>query len=416
MIIRSKRIYADKGVVDGYLIVEKGKITNICDKSANLHADLDVSDKMIIPGIFDTHNHGTMGYGLMNKGEKTKREIKGYLKGLASQGVTNVFPTAISDIFKDIVAVSKEENDGATILGIHSEGPYLNRTGEKSFETGYPDADMEFVKQMVKDGGGMLKLVALAPEIPGIDEAIKYFTDNGIRVSYAHSDCNYGEARNAFKKGLTIATHASNVMSGIHHRNMGGLGACLLDEDIYCEVICDGLHVAPEMLELMFKVKPYDKWMMISDNAPVAGATTGRYGYGWLDAQMEKESFEISQAGRLYNFGWLEVNVDEQGFCLSDSGRLCGSTKPVLYGMSVLHNELKIPMETIVKMASLNPCIVYGFDKEKGSITVGKDADFVVISDDYKALYTYCNGRKVYDYQVDTDTFNPDFFNEAKLN
>ena len=392
MIIRSKRIYTDNGLVDGYLVVEEGKIKDICDKTAELTADFDVLDNMIIPGILDTHNHGSMGYSLMNKGEGAEDEIKGYLKGVASQGVTNVFPTAAVEIIKDVAKVAKEENDGATIVGIHSEGPYLNRVGEKGIHTGYPDVDMEFVKKMVVDGDGMLRLVAVAPEIPGIDEAIKYFTDNGIRVAYAHSDNNYAEALESFKKGVSVATHTSNVMSGIHHRNMGGLGACLLDEDLWCEVICDGLHVAPEMLKLMFKVKPYEKWMMISDNAPIAGAPIGRY-----------------------SFGWLDVNVDEQGFCLSDTGRLCGSTKPVLYGMGVLHNVLGIPMETIVEMASLNPCKAYGFDKEKGSLTVGKDADFVVITDDYKALYTYCNGRKVYDYEVDTDVFNPEFIKQAKL-
>jgi len=393
MIIRSKRIYTDNGLVDGYLVVEDGKIKDIVDNTTTLTADIDVSDDMIIPGIFDTHNHGTMGYSLVGKNEGVDDEIKGYLKGLASQGVTNILPTASTEILKNVAEVAKEENDGATIVGIHSEGPYLNRVGEKGIHTGYPDVDMEFVKKMVSDSDGLLKLVALAPEIPGIDEAIKYFTEHGARVSYAHSDCNYAEALESFKKGITVSTHTSNVMSGIHHRNMGGLGACLLDEDLWCEVICDGLHVAPEMLELMFKVKPYDKWMMISDNVPIAGAPVGRY-----DLK-----------------GWLEVTVDDQGFCLTDTGRLFGSTKPVLYGMSVLHNKLGIPMETIVKMASLNPSIVYGFDKEKGSITVGKDADFVVISDDYKALYTYCNGRKVYDYQIDTDVFNPNFIKQAKL-
>jgi len=393
MIIRSKRIYAEDGVVDGYLVVEGNKVKEICDKSANLTADIDATDKIIIPGIFDTHNHGTMGYSVMNQTTDSKKEIKGYLKGLASQGVTSILPTAGTDMIKEVAEVAKEENDGAKIVGIHSEGPYLNRVGEKGIHTGFPDVEMSFVKKMVEDGQGLLRLVALAPEIPGIDEAIRYFVDNGVRVAYAHSDCNYEEARQAFKKGITVSTHTANVMSGIHHRNMGGLGACLLDKDIWCEVICDGLHVAPEMLEIMFANKPYEKWMMISDNAPITGAPTGRY-----------------QMGKMF-----VVNVGEDGFCLSETGRLMGSTKPVLYGMSVLHNQLSIPMETIVQMASLNPCIVYGFDKEKGSLTAGKDADFVIITDDYQALYTYSEGRKVYDYQIDTDVFNPHFIEQARV-
>ena len=354
MIIRSKRIYAEDGVVDGYLVVEDGKVKDICDMSANLTADIDATDKMVIPGIFDTHNHGALGYTLMDTAEDSKAEIKGYLKGIASQGVTNVFPSNGTNV-KMIAEVAREENDGATIVGIHSEGPYLNRVGEKGINTGYPEVDIEFVKQMVKDGDGLLKLVALAPEIEGTDEVIEYLTSQGIRVAFAHSDCNYGEAKAAFDKGISVSTHTANVMSGIHHRNMGGLGACLLNEDVWCEAICDDLY--------------------------------GRY----------------------------QVTIGEDGFCLSDTGRLMGSTKPVLYGMGVLHKELGIPMETVVQMASLNPCIVYGLDKEKGSLAKGKDADFVVISDDYQALYTYCNGRKVYDYQVDTDVFNPKFLKQVKI-
>jgi len=410
MIIRSKRIYTEDGAVDGYLVVEGHKVKEICDKSTNLTADIDATDEMVIPGIFDTHNHGTMGYALTAKGDSTPDEIRGYLKGLASQGVTNILPTPATtvmvkgedgervaklttEVIKAVADLAKEENDGAKIVGIHSEGPYLNRVGEKGIHVGFPEVNMDFVKKMVEDGQGLLRLVALAPEIPGIDEVIHYLVDNGVRVAYAHSDCDYKEALESFGKGITVITHTSNVMSGIHHRNMGGLGACLLNKDVWCEVICDGLHVSPEMLEIMFATKPYDKWMMISDNAPIAGAPVGRY--------------DLS--------GRYQVTVDEDGFCLSDTGRLMGSTKPVLYGMGVLRNKLNIPMETVVRMASLHPCIVYGFDKEKGSLKVGKDADFAIISDEYKALYTYSEGRKVYDSEVDGDVFNPAFLDACKV-
>lgn len=391
MIIRSKNIYTEDGIVDGYLVVEGGKIKEILGSDAAVTEYEDYSEYRIIPGIFDTHNHGVMGYSLMDSA--SEKDVKGYLKGLASQGVTSIFPTASTEAIKVVAKVAKEENDGAKILGIHSEGPYLNRVGEKGINTGYPEVDMDFVKKMVEDGDGLLRLVALAPEIEGTDKVIDYLTSNGIRVAYAHSDCNYQEALDSFKKGITVGTHTANVMSGIHHRNMGGLGACLLDEDLWCEVICDGLHVSTEMLEIMFKVKPYHKFMMISDNAPMAGAPVGRYNLN----------------------GWMEVNVDQQGFCLSDTGRLCGSTKPVLYGIGVLVNKLHIPLETVVQMASLNPAIVYGFEQEKGSIKKGKDADFVVIDEQYNAMCTFSEGKKIYDYQIDNDLFNPVFLKEAKI-
>ena len=159
MIIRSKRIYTEDLVVDGYLVFDQGKIQAIKPYTENLEADLDVKDKRIIPGIFDTHNHGTYGYMLEDLRVDAKAHIQGYLKALAAQGVTGVFPTCASfsnfpscspAMIKTIAEVAKEDSEGATILGIHSEGPWLNRTGEKGGKVVVPKADLQIAKQMVE--------------------------------------------------------------------------------------------------------------------------------------------------------------------------------------------------------------------------------------------------------------------------
>ena len=176
---------------------------------------------------------------------------------------------------------------------------------------------------------------------------------------------------------------------------MGGLGACLLDQELYNEIICDFMHVAPEMLQIIFKVKDnMDKWIMISDNVQVAGAPVGRY---------RNES------------NTRERVVTEEGFCLETTGRISGSSKPVLYGIGNLVEKLGMPIETVIRMAALNPCRAYGFDKEKGSIMLGKDADLAVITDDYQCVATYANGRKVYDCKTDTDLFNPEFIEKYQI-
>lgn len=386
MIIKCKRIVTEDGIVDGYIEVEGKKIKRITKHEIG-HVDIDASNDRIIPGIFDTHNHGTMGYAMMSAASDDEDNVRGYLKGLASQGVTSILPTAEYELFPVIAKVSKEENDGAKIIGIHSEGPYLNRVGEKAIDTGHPEISLEHLQEMIDAADGTLKLVGLAPELENADKAIEFLTERGVRVAFTHSNCNYEEAIAAFRKGITVTTHTANVMSGIHHRRMGGLGACLLDPYVNNEIICDLLHVSKEMLQIMFKCKSYDKFMMISDNVPMAGAPIGRY-------MLDKD---------------LAVNIDEKGYCLTDTGRLCGSTKPVLFGIRNLVEELNIPLETVSQMASLNPCRVYGVGDCKGSIRVGKDADFVIISDDYKALKTFSEGRKVYDHEVDTDIFNQAF-------
>ena len=397
MYIRSKRIYVADGCVSGIISVEDGKIADILNYNAKVSVDIEADAFRVLPGIIDTHNHGTMGYSLMGVEDEAEKEknVRGYLKGLASQGVTACLPTADHALFKTIARVAKGEIDGARPIGIHSEGPYLNRVGEKGVDTGHPEVDLSYVKKMYEDSEGMLKLFAIAPELEGSKEVIEYLNSVGCRCAFAHSNMNYHEALEAFKWGISVTTHTANVMAGIHHRNMGGLGACLLNDDVYNELICDGLHVSNEMIELMLRVKndPFNKVMMVSDNVPMGGAPIGRYNLGGLG---------------------LQVNIDEKGYCLSDTGRLCGSTVPVIKGIKNLVENVGIGMRNVIKMSSANPAKVYGA-VNKGSIEKGKDADLIVIDDDYNVLYTISEGRIVYDHQKDTDVFNDEFLAAYKI-
>ena len=389
MIIYCGNIVTEAGIIDGYLTVENGVITDIVRKGVEeKKADIDFSDKTIIPGIIDTHTHGMMGFNPTN----SKRELLGYLKAVASAGVTGVFPTMTDENGNYVFAaeVGKSEYDGARMLGIHSEGPYLNRVGEKGIDKGHPEIDLAFLQKMIDEADGLLKLVAIAPELEGSKEAIRFLTKNGVRVAYAHSNLGYDEAIESFKTGITVTTHTANVMSGIHHRRMGGLGACLLDDDVYNEMICDGLHVSNIMMEMMFRIKrdAVHKVMMISDNVTMAGLPSGRYQYAEDTV----------------------CNITDEGFCLTDTGRLMGSAKPVLWGIKNLVENMGYALEDVCIMSSLNPAQVYGFADKKGSLRVGKDADFVVIDDDFKCLYTYREGKVVYDFDKDTDLVNHEFY------
>ncbi|MBR5340500.1 MAG: amidohydrolase family protein [Erysipelotrichaceae bacterium] len=389
MIIYCDRIISEQGIIDGYLKVEGSKITDLVRKDVEeLQADRDYSGYTIIPGIFDTHNHGFMGWD-PSRSEGGTAEIEGYCKALGSAAVTSIFPTVVDedDSFALIAEVAKENKDGAAIMGIHSEGPYLNRVGEKGVDTGHPDIDLDRIERAIKNSNGLLKLMALAPELPLSKQAIRLLNKNGVRAAFAHSNQTYEEALESFKDGISVITHTANVMSGLHHRNMGGLGAAILNDDVYNELICDGLHVRNEMIEIIMRVKrdAFNKIMMISDNVHLGGLPAGQY---------------------MGPFGG-EVTITDEGFCLTDTGRLAGSAKPVLYGMRNLVKNMNIPIETVSKMASLNPSLVYGFADRKGSIRNGKDADFAVIDDDFMCLYTYREGKKIYDHNTDTNLYNP---------
>ena len=385
--IKSSRIYFADGIKDGYLVIEGSKIIGFLDKSAKIDQFIDYQDNRIIPGICDSHNHGTYGYGLdqyLGNDDATKQNIKNYLKALTFEGVTSVLPT-VTDTIKYVAAVHDDGYVGASMLGIHSEGPYLSRVGEGGRPEAHPNVDMKFVESMWTDSRGLLKLVAIAPEIPGVKEAEKFFLSKGVKISYAHSDLKAAGAREAVDRGYRVSTHTSNVMVGIHHRDIGGLGVMLMDPRIECEVICDGLHVCMDFIEMMFRIKDRSRFMMISDSVKIAGIAPGRYNIGWV----------------------TPLNVTNEGFVVDDDGRLLGSSKSVLFGIGNLVEKLHIPLEEVIKMSSLNPCTYYGFGQTKGSIVIGKDADFVVISDDYKAQATYVEGKKVFDRKIEEPKFNP---------
>lgn len=385
--IKSSRIYFAEGIKNGYLIIEDKKIVGFVNEDAQVGEYEDYGDMRIIPGIIDTHNHGTYGYGLDTKletDELTRQNIRNYLHALTFEGVTSALPT-VTDTIKFVAEVHKENYKGARILGIHSEGPYLSRVGENGRPEPFPPIDMNFVRHMYEDSDGLLKLVAMAPEIEGSKEVRDYFLSKGIKLAYAHSDLLSEGARAAVDRGYRVATHTSNVMVGLHHRNIGGLGVMLMDPRVECEVICDGLHVCLDFIEVMFKIKDKSRFMMISDSATLAGIGPGRYEVGWV----------------------TPLNVTPEGFLKDDDGRLLGSSKSVLYGIGNLVEKLHLPLEEVIKLSSLNAANYYGFGESKGSIEVGKDADFVVISDKYKAQATYVEGKKVFDLKTETPTFNP---------
>ena len=387
--IKSSKIYFEDGLKDGYLVIDNGKIVGYLNSEAKVETCEDYGDSRIIPGIIDTHNHGTYGYGcdkVYENEEAVKQNLRKYLYALTYEGVTSCFPTITYQVKQMADIITEENYTGARVMGLHSEGPYLSRVGEGGRPEEYPPVDMDFVKKMYEDSKGTLKLFAMAPEIQGTEEAKDYLISKGVKIAYAHSDLKKEGAQKAVDSGYSVSTHTSNVMVGLHHRDIGGLGVMLKDPRVQCEVICDGLHVSLDFIDIMFKIKDMSKFMMVSDSATLAGIKPGRYETGWF----------------------TPINVTDEGFVRDDDGRLLGSSKSVLYGIGNLVEKLHIPLEEVIKLSSLNAAKFYGFADRKGSIAIGKDADFVVISDDYVALSTYVEGENVYNRQRDGEPiFNP---------
>lgn len=393
-VYKCHNIYTENGKIDGYIIVKNNKIVDITTQKQK--ADVDYGNKIIIPGIFDTHNHASGGYHPYGTNEKERVKYdKMYLKNLARTGVTSVLVTLFStvadqksiDVLKTLAdKIVGKKLDGATAIGINFEGPYLNRVGEKGTRYTPDPVDVKVLQEYLDICHGTLSEVGMAPELPNAEAGTKLLLKNGVKVAMTHTDAKSQDAFKAFDRGVDISTHTCNVMVGIHHRNIGGLGAALMDDRVDCELICDGLHVCNDMLKLIFKLKPHDKIMMISDSSEFENLPKGEYIYG--------------------NNEYICVN--KEGFVLDRNGSLSGSSKPVIYGMKNIVENCEVTIEDAIKMACYNPCKKFGL-VNKGSLAKDKDADFVVIDKNFKVYYTYNGGRKVYDYKVDTDLNNPDF-------
>lgn len=243
----------------------------------------------------------------------------------------------------------------AEVLGLYLEGPYFSAAKKGAQSPEYlKNPDIDELTKFIQLSKGTIKVVALAPELPGAMEAIKYLRNQGITVSAGHTDATFDTARKAFDYGITQVTHVFNGMRGFSHREPGISGAVLIDERVYCEMICDGIHLHPGAMKLVIKTKGKDKILLISDSMMAAGLSDGEY-----------------------TLGGQKVIVKGQEARLSD-GTLAGSTLTLNRAIYNMVHMAGVSLPDAVRMATLNPARVIGIDEQKGSIEIGKDADLVI--------------------------------------
>jgi N-acetylglucosamine-6-phosphate deacetylase len=213
--------------------------------------------------------------------------------------------------------------------------------------------------------------MTVAPEIDGAEEFVKFVCQNGGNISVGHTDADYKTAMGALNAGASSFTHLFNAMRGIHHREAGTAGAALLS-GAYTELICDGLHLCPEIICLALRLKGYEKIILVTDSMKATGLNDG-----------------------IYNFGGLKVNVKGAEARLDD-GTLAGSTLRLVDGVRNLEKFTGLPFKKVVMTATLNPARATGIDAFTGSIEPGKRADLVILDDDKNIIYTISSGTIVY--------------------
>ena len=365
-----------KGLEKTSLSIESGKIKkigHILEEEELLELD---EKYIVLPGFVDKHTHGANSADFMNP---SKEQIKLILSAIAKEGTTSCLATTMTQSKENInlsletIADYIEENPlGVEVLGIHLEGPFISpkHAGAQPLKYIIP-CDIKAFDEFNKKAKNHIKQVTLAVEENGLD-LVKHLKSKGIIASLGHTDCSYEEAKAAVEQGATSVSHMFNAMRGLHHRNAGTVGAGLLEENLSCELICDLIHVSKPVVQLLYKNKGKAGICLITDAMEAKWMPDGNY-----------------------QLGGQKVIV-QNGEARLEDGTLAGST---LKMNEAIYNFMKttgVSLLDAVDFATINPARCLHVEDRKGSIEVGKDADFVIVDKDLNVYMTICRGEIVY--------------------
>jgi N-acetylglucosamine-6-phosphate deacetylase len=381
-IFRATRLYSPVEEIDNaLLIVEDGRIVEVArgaEREIPSGASfVDLGDATLVPGYFDIHIHGGAGIDLMRAASSDLPHLG---KFLASHGVTGYFPTtvaapldstyaALERLAGAIEAAEKGNGDSARPLGIHLEGPFLShkRRGVHPPENLLAPT-IQLFDRLWQAARGHVRMMTIAPEIPGAMEVIAEAAKRNVCVSIGHSDAEMPAAQDAVDAGARHATHTFNAMRPLDHRDPGILGEVLTDDRLSADVIADGIHLSPAVVQVFLQAKGRERSVLITDAISATGMPDGHY-----------------------QLGPIEVEVKDSK-CTS-GGSLAGS---VLTMDRAVRNVTKFSRWTLkdaIRAATLNPARAVGMAKDRGLLAPGMRADFVVLNSAGEVLKTVIGGR-----------------------
>lgn len=378
MIIQGKRIWIAGQFIAAQLEIEDGKIVRVLPYGSRA-ADEDCGTDRVVPGFIDVHTHGAYGF---DTNDAEPEGLRDWMRRIPEEGVTSILPTTVTqmpDVLEaavaNVAAVVREGYEGAEILGIHFEGPYLDMDykGAQPPEA-IAKAAVEQFKRYQEAANGLIKYITLAPEHDEDFALTRYCHENGVVVSMGHSSATYEQALMGIANGATSMTHVYNGMTPYHHRKPGLVGTALRVRDIYGEVICDGCHSHLAALNNFFTAKGRDYSIMISDSLRAKHCPPGGN----------------------YQLGGHDIEIGDDGLArLKGTDTIAGSTLYMNRGLKILVEEAMVPFDAALNSCTLNPARCLGVDHKKGRIAAGCDADLVRLADDYSVLQTWCRGTKM---------------------
>lgn len=368
-----------QGIVLTNIGIENGKIAYIGQDDSKITDVIPVENgQIVVPGFIDEHIHGAAGSDAM---DGTVDALSTIAKAVASEGTTGFLATTMTQspeniskamsAVKDYMAMDSQE--GAKILGIHLEGPFISvkHIGAQPLEY-VANPSIEVFDDYYKKSGNAIKIVSLAPEVDGASQLVSHLNDLGVVASAGHTDAGYKDIEKAISLGLSNVTHTYNAQKGLHHRDVGVVGSAMLFDSLNSEAICDLVHLSAPAIKLLIKNKPHDKFTLITDSMRAKHLPDG-----------------ISELGG-------QTVIVKDGEARLENGTLAGSILKMNDAVKNLVLKLDVPFADAIDFATINPAKNLKLDDKIGSIKVGKNADFAVLDGEFNVIKTFRNGNLIF--------------------
>ena len=376
--LKAKQLFTEERIVnDTWIQVCNGRISGFGGSPRGGDEVINVGDCLVVPGFIDIHIHGSGGCDVMDASFDSMNTLS---KIIAANGVTGFLGTTVTSSWSDTLSAFKNIKyccqatlDGAELLGGYSEGLFFSGCFKGAHAAEYfLTPTRERLDAIIDAAGGTLRSLAIAPEVEGGIDAIRYLSSLGIKVMVGHTGASYEQCITAFKAGAVGAVHIFNQMLGLHHRQPGTVGAVLQNRDIVAELIADGVHVDPVIMELVYRLKGSSKIALVTDCMRAGGLSDGKY-----------------------ELGPLTVIVNN-GIARTQAGVLAGSTLSLNKAVAVMIKKVGIDPLDAVHMASLTPATLLGLETDIGSIKVNKRANLAILDNDYNVIMTFVDGKIIH--------------------
>jgi N-acetylglucosamine-6-phosphate deacetylase len=382
-VIRNARIVLPEQVIsNGFLEIADGRIVKVAEgehSSSTSELVYDAHKATITPGFIDLHVHGGNG-GAFTSIDPAEHNLarEFHLKNGTTSMLASTHTTEFSSllaILKSLAESSRSNRNGSKVLGIHTEGPFISEHKPGAhviaqLKTG----DLSSIEEVLLAADNFVSMVTVAPEIPGGLEAIKYLSKKNIISSIGHTNATYAQAVEGIKAGARSTTHLFNAMSPLAHRDPGAVGAVLDNEDIFAELILDGIHIHEAIFRIALKSKGVDRINLITDATSLAGLADGEYG--------EVPDRAVTKIGGK--------------IVLSGTDTLAGSALSMNMVYQNAAKFAQLTLSELSKISSLNAAKILGKESEIGSLEVGKLADLVLLDAESKVCATMIEGEWKY--------------------